>query len=284
MSRKTVKEIDVQFNLMREDFEDMKKKFDVLADKYATLEKKYEECLMSRKNTAFKCNSCDNELENKKDLQRHRKNHHLTNGSLQCAVCDKLFDLEWKLNAHMKNHKKKYSCDYCEKTFRYEDTKDKHTKITHENLKLFCHYFNNKKDCPFNDECVFLHEDSDDCKYGEVCERELCMFKHEINDEKSESKEDNDDEEENGEFDNADKTFVNPFLQIVEDSSCDTVEKESNKDSNLKSDKSVTESNVTTIEPKYKHRCVETFTSKKKLKSHDYRIHSGNYKTMWDLI
>ena len=34
------------------------------------------------------------------------------------------------------------------------------------------------KTCPFDKECVFLHEDADNCKYGESCERILCMFKH----------------------------------------------------------------------------------------------------------
>ena len=48
-----------------------------------------------------------------------------------------------------------------------------------ENKKLYCHFYNNKKTCPYNDECVFLHEHSRLCKYGSYCEREYCMFKHE---------------------------------------------------------------------------------------------------------
>ena len=35
------------------------------------------------------------------------------------------------------------------------------------------------KTCPFDQECVFLHEDADKCRYGESCDRILCMFKHE---------------------------------------------------------------------------------------------------------
>ena len=48
-------------------------------------------------------------------------------------------------------------------------------------IKLYCHYFNNKKTCPYEEECVFLHEDAKNCKYGMECERLLCMFKHEFN-------------------------------------------------------------------------------------------------------
>ena len=39
----------------------------------------------------------------------------------------------------------------------------------------------NKKTCPYDEECVFLHEDSKLCRYGENCERTYCMFKHDDN-------------------------------------------------------------------------------------------------------
>ena len=66
--------------------------------------------------------------------------------------------------------------------FRYIDTKIKHVKRHHENLRIYCHYFNNKKTCPHGDNCVFLHSDSGDCRYGRLCERMFCMFKHECED------------------------------------------------------------------------------------------------------
>ena len=34
------------------------------------------------------------------------------------------------------------------------------------------------KTCPFGEECIFLHEVSRKCKYGKLCERLKCMFKH----------------------------------------------------------------------------------------------------------
>ena len=83
----------------------------------------------------------------------------------------------WKLNAHSKQHTK-YTCDICEKTFINKDTKSKHIKIVHENQKLYCHYFNNGTVCPFEKDCVFIHKISEMCKYGDNCERQMCMFRH----------------------------------------------------------------------------------------------------------
>ena len=77
----------------------------------------------------------------------------------------------------MKTHKK-FNCEQCEKSFRYLDIKKKHVLIQHENVKLYCHYYNNQKTCPFDDESIFLHEDARYCKYDLICERNYCMFKH----------------------------------------------------------------------------------------------------------
>ena len=55
-------------------------------------------------------------------------------------------------------------------------------QISHENGKFYCHFFNNRKTCPYADKCVFLHEDSKMCRYGALCERNYCMFKHDQND------------------------------------------------------------------------------------------------------
>ena len=81
----------------------------------------------------------------KKHLMRHCKTQHITSGQVMCTECEKSFDKEWKLNAHMKVHQK-YSCEKCEKSYQYESIKDIHIKVTHNNVKLFCHYYNNEKD------------------------------------------------------------------------------------------------------------------------------------------
>ena len=31
---------------------------------------------------------------------------------------------------------------------------EKHKEAAHENVELFCHYFNNEKDCPFDNNCM----------------------------------------------------------------------------------------------------------------------------------
>ena len=78
----------------------------------------------------------------------------------------------------------------------------KHIQATHDDVTIFCHYFNNQKDCPYDDECVFVHEESAICKFGNGCERLLCMFKHEIDkseeDDDSESDDNSDDSDDDG--------------------------------------------------------------------------------------
>ena len=83
------------------------------------------------------------------------------------------------MNAHMKTYRK-YQCEYCSKTFKYKELMEKHTQISHENVKIYCYYYNNKKICPYDTECIFLHEESRICKFGNLCERLFCMFRHEI--------------------------------------------------------------------------------------------------------
>ena len=55
----------------------------------------------------------------------------------------------------------------------------KHREAAHENIELFCHYFNNDRDCPFEENCIYIHEEAGNCKYGNNCEKTMCMFKHE---------------------------------------------------------------------------------------------------------
>ena len=88
------------------------------------------------------------------ELRKHKRTHSTEPESFRCDHCERFFDAEWKLKAHSDSHKQ-YSCETCNKTFKTIDVKMKHEKILHEGLKLFCHYFNNQKTCPFASECVF---------------------------------------------------------------------------------------------------------------------------------
>ena len=91
-----------------------------------------------------------------------------------------------------------YSCEHCERTFTNHDIKEKHVKISHENVKLFCYFYNNNLECPRDAQCIFLHEQSENCKYSKRCEREKCMYKHtydiseEYNDEENDNVENDD--------------------------------------------------------------------------------------------
>ena len=91
-------------------------------------------------------------------LKTHTLDHGSPSGFYKCDQCNKEFNEEWKMSAHRKIHTK-YQCDQCEKSFQYLDIKKKHILVTHEKTKLYCHFFNNRKTCPYDDRCVFLHED-----------------------------------------------------------------------------------------------------------------------------
>ena len=115
---------------------------------------------------------------------------------------------------------KKYGCGDCDKVFDFEVVLEKHIEAVHEHCKLFCHYYNNDKVCPFNEQCIYLHEDSGMCKFGKGCERVLCMFGHEDNDAVNIADEDesDSDEEDEEEYENvyALKPILNKFKEAVE--------------------------------------------------------------------
>ena len=71
-------------------------------------------------------------------------------------------------------------CDECEKSFRYESIKDTQNNVN-----------NNDKECPNQNEWVFLHKVSGPCR-----ERENCMYQHNRynGEEKNEGKDDNNDD------------------------------------------------------------------------------------------
>ena len=269
MTKKTVKDLSAEFSLMKEEHNNLKTKYDTLAAKYETLEKKYEECC-NKKIRVFRCNMCDEEFESIGVLNTHRKNDHQTQSyeMFKCDECKRCFNEEWKLSAHLKCHKK-YTCNQCDKSFKCQDIMEKHIRISHENVKLFCHYFNNGLECPYNDDCIFVHEDSDMCKYGAMCERNNCMFKHEEND---------DDDNENEELEiteevvvnESDKTFVNPFLSNSQEFLVEDQEKYREENSKTKS-----LDNETNVEESFKcDLCVFQTTDSWRFKKHQFEIHS----------
>ena len=110
--------------------------------------------------------------------------------------------------AHKKNHTN-VRCDKCDKIFSCQVIKEKHMSISHDDKIVYCHYFNNGKKCPYENKCIFIHEDSEICKYGIKCERIFCMFKHDNKNTDNIAIHDSD----------ANATFENPYL--IEPFECD---------------------------------------------------------------
>ena len=50
---------------------------------------------------------------------------------------------------------KNFGCNQCGKTFKYLDTMKKHVDISNNNVKLYCHYFNNRRTCPYDNKWFF---------------------------------------------------------------------------------------------------------------------------------
>ena len=63
----------------------------------------------------------------------------------------------------------RHSCPFCEIFFNFEDILKKHITIAHEGTKLYCHFLYNGKNCPFESDCIFLHQNSTQCRYGQLC-------------------------------------------------------------------------------------------------------------------
>ena len=113
--------------------------------------------------------------------------------------------MDWKLSAHKKKHEV-YACSLCDKKFKYKEIQLTHVEAAHKEKKIYCHFYNNNLECQFGEEkCAFVHEESEVCRYGEECERDMCMFKH-FETSVNEDDVDNDDAIE----DESEKTFSNP--------------------------------------------------------------------------
>ena len=190
MTGKTKKEIQNENIALKKELNEINLKYEQLSAK-----------------TASKCSKCEKNSVNVKDVSKPQYYRNSVIQTVKCDHCGKVFDEQWKMTAHLRNCKQN-KCEVCDKTFKYEELKKKHMLITHENFRIYCHFYNNEKTCPYDKECVFLHEESQICKYGTLCERTYCMFKHE-------KKKDSDVSvsKENEIDDNNDEEFVN----IVDD-------------------------------------------------------------------
>ena len=129
----------------------------------------------------FRCKICDKNNKSKAELKKHVQEKH--SKVYQCKNCKSSFVKSIDLERHVKTSHldtTQHECSECGKTFVVEWRLKKHQQIHEENANIrFCHYFNNKKECPYESMgCMFIHRKSMECKYGRSCFAKLCQFQH----------------------------------------------------------------------------------------------------------
>ena len=151
------------------------------------------------------------EYEDTQDLQKHKEEKHNTLEEFRCGECEWYFKSEKKRDIHEKIHEK-FECNEWDKTFKYEGLLDRHVDAVHSDpdFIIYCHYYNNEKECPFGYFRIYEHNEADKCNFGKACERVMCMYKH--NDEDTENDGDNDVESDCSDVD-IDK--IRPILEKV---------------------------------------------------------------------
>ena len=193
----SVKDIESVFLSLNIEFVDLKSKMDIIINKYE-----------DQKKCQLKCSNCSKKFEKLTDLQDHKKEEGSCQAKFKCEEeeCSKTLRNENQLDIHKKKHIR-FECEDCECEYKYEGLLEKHNAAYHGSVKIFCHCFNNDKDCPLDDQCIFSHEESPESKFGGECERILCMFQHDENFD-SENEDDNEENEETNGHDDDDGDTV----------------------------------------------------------------------------
>ena len=126
----------------------------------------------------IKCNHCDKSFDLKRNLKKHLRDTHTR--EIECKTCDKCFSENCELEVHIKTQhtdNTKYGCDICDKKFVLKWRLSKHLQTHSIKTTKKSHYFNNGKVCPYQYiGCMFAHEVSEICKFGQVCKNKLCSL------------------------------------------------------------------------------------------------------------
>ena len=174
----SIESIEPLIHSLNRAFVELQSKIEGIVKKYEELEKKLEK----QNKSSFKCRKCKQEFANLKKLRKHRDaEDEMCTEEFKCEECEKDFKSSNLLELHKRKHET-FECEECDRVFSVEGLLEKHVYSVHGKMKIFCHYFNNEKSCKFGNECIFAHEESPDCKMGELCERIMCMFKHDRRD------------------------------------------------------------------------------------------------------
>ena len=188
----SVKDLEPVFSDLNTEFLDLQTKITSLIKKYEDLENE----IKTDKNAHFQCNKCDMKFVTSKELLNHKNKSLECQANFKCDGCEKTFRKEDQMLLHKKMHGK-FTCEECGCEFTIVGLLEKHMTAVHGSIKIFCHYFNNVKNCPFKTQCIFAHEASEDCRFGKECERLLCMYQHEQHFQDEKEDDDENEEEEN---------------------------------------------------------------------------------------
>ena len=188
IKKKTVKELNKDLILMETRLEKFEKMVDCLTKKLEALENHNEDIPDVKKmgsekggneTSEYTCKVCDCMFKRNSELKVHMKEKHKR--EIKCNICGEIFNFIFELEHHLKKHSevRTYQCERCEKKFCMKWRLNKHQEAHDKTDVKFCHYFNNKKVCPYDDiGCMFKHERSKACKFKQSCRNKLCQFQH----------------------------------------------------------------------------------------------------------
>ena len=157
------------------------------SDAIIVLKKRKEDNAAAIKRLDTKIDNIDKEMEKTKKLIHEKqdmvkKSKSDSDNLMTCNLCDERFKRFVELEKHIKychEEHQLFQCDICTKSFTLEWRLKKHSNLHTKNDVQPCHYFNNEKECPFEEfGCKFQHVMSKNCQYGQTCQKRLCPYRH----------------------------------------------------------------------------------------------------------
>ena len=185
----TLKSLQLEISIIKEELKDIKIELkeakeelkEVQSVKEEKQNKKLEknsETFDSNSKKDYDCRKCELICTTKYKLRAHIKTSHPK--AIKCTYCEEVFSQHFELEKHLEKHKKKeFTCEVCKKDFHLEWRLNKHIASHEFDTWKYCHYFNNKKSCPYEDiGCMFKHEKSENCRFNKICRNKLCPYQH----------------------------------------------------------------------------------------------------------
>ena len=182
----TIRSLSEEVDKLKDQMKDylhLKSKVSELETKLDALENAKNDGEEGRDLSQWKCKKWGKSFNTKKILKTHQKETHTQ--EVNCGMCNKGFARNCDLEVHIEDqHKapKQFECDKCDMRFFLNWRLEKHKTLHTGEVTRKCHYFNNNKKCPFEDlGCMFIHRESEKCKFDEMCSKKLCSYKHSKN-------------------------------------------------------------------------------------------------------